>query len=648
MTFDDFFAAGQKESISPFLRPAARRWGKHLPLRISLLSGLLLLGAFIASLFVPPLSSLLLVFVYLFCGTPALLSALEHVKAKEINIDVLMTLGAFAAALMGCALDGGLLLVLFGVSAGVEERVQKRAQDALFALDRISPRMAHCVREDGTLHVRAIREIDVGTQVLVKAGEIVPLDGTVVSGSAFVDLSHLTGESHPVAKCAGDAVVAGARALDGSLTLCVERSASDSTLQRIARMVVEGADAKPRVQRLFDRLSAIYAPCVIALSVGVATLLPLVLGIPFLGQEGSLYRALAFLIAASPCALILATPTAYLSALSSCAKRGIVLKGGTVLDALVQCEHVAFDKTGTLTSGELQCVGVDALHASSFSENVPLRAALALERHASHPMGRALDRWAEENGIQPYPSEDVHVLSGRGLQGVVSIDRERYHAYFGNARWMAEIRGAQLEDTSTDHSSAELLLLQGGAVAAHFRFHFADALRQDARPLIEALKHQFYKNISMLTGDRYHVASDVATRLGITHVAADLLPEDKLHRVATLAQQTGCILVGDGMNDAPALARATVGIALGKSASHSALDAADAILLKEDLSLLPFLLKKATHTAAIVKQNIGFALGCILLAAPISLIGDLPIWLAVVLHEGGTVLVSMNALRLLR
>lgn len=643
-SFDDFFASGQKEYISPFLKPSSRRWGEHLSFKVSILSAFFLVTAFITSFFISPLSSIFLLLIYFLSGTQALLSAIEHIQARDINIDVLMTLGAFAAALMGYPLDGALLLVLFSFSESIEERVQKRAQDALFSLSRLTPQLAYCISQDGSIQSRAIQEIEAGARLLVKAGDIVPLDGILLETSALLDLSHLTGESHPVAKKPGDEIIAGARAIDCSLAIEVLRSAADSTLQRIAMLIIEAKEAKPKIQQLFERFGKTYSSIVIAITFFVALALPWLANASFLGDGGSLYRALAFLIAASPCALIIATPTAYLSALSSCAKKGIVLKGGIVLDALTRCKNIAFDKTGTLTTGELQCIGVDIMLSGSLSKAHAIAIAAALEKHASHPIARAIDRFAADNKIDPYKVEEVQVLSGQGIQGRITLDKSYAHVHFGNARWL----GIDTKNEPVSHSSADLMIESEGVAHAHFRFHFTDTIRPDAPSLIETLRKRHKKEVWMLTGDRQSIATEIATRLGITRVAADLLPEDKLEHVAKISKNSGLIMMGDGMNDAPALARATVGIALGQSASHTALHAADGFFLQEDLSLLTFLLQKAKRTARIVKQNMGFALGCIAFAAPISLFGDLPIWLAVILHEGGTVLVSLNALRLLK
>jgi Zn2+/Cd2+-exporting ATPase len=332
--FDEFFASGKEESVSPFLTPDSRIWGKNLPLRTAIFSGVLLFFSFTTSFFLPPLSHLLLLFVYFFSGTPALLGSIDDIKNLEINIDVLMTLAALLSVLIGSGMEGALLLVLFELSAAMENMVSEKTKSTLLSLHQLSPRFACVIASDGILYDRAVKEIPIGTHLLIKAGELVPLDGIVVDGSSFVNLFHLTGESHPVSKKKGNEVQAGTRNLDGTLTLEVTRTSTDSTLTRIIQLITQAQEAKPRLQRFLDRFGKWYAMTIISLFFIFALTLPFLFSIPYLGSEGGIYRALAFLIAASPCALIIATPTAYLSAISCAARKGILLKGGVVLDAL--------------------------------------------------------------------------------------------------------------------------------------------------------------------------------------------------------------------------------------------------------------------------------------------------------------------------
>lgn len=393
--FDEFFASGRSETISPFLTERGRKWAKHLSFRAAIAAAILLLSAFITQFYSFPLSRLQLIFVYFLAGTPALINTLEDLKSFEINIDVLMTLAAFLSVLIGAEMEGALLLVLFAISGAMESVVTSKTKSALNSLRHLSPTFASVLTDDGHTVERSVREIERGEKISVRAGDLIPLDGVVSEGSSFVNLVHLTGESVPIAKNPGDEVPAGARNLDGRLTIEVTHRSTESTLTRIMRMIEEAQDAKPRLQRTLDRFGARYAITIIVLAFVFATTLPLFTHLSYTGIEGSIYRALAFLIAASPCALIIATPTAYLSAISSCAKNGILLKGGVTLDALASCKTIAFDKTGTLTTGELHCIGIEP------ASNDALAIAAGLEQGAKHPIAEAILQMAQSKNIAP-------------------------------------------------------------------------------------------------------------------------------------------------------------------------------------------------------------------------------------------------------
>jgi len=640
--FDEFFASGKEESISPFLTPSSRKWGRNLPLKTALLSAALLLVSFVTSFFAPPLSHLLLLFVYFFAGTPALLGAFEDLKNLEINIDVLMTVAAFLSVLIGSSMEGALLLVLFELSAAMENMVTEKTRGTLLHLHQLSPRFACVIASDGTLYEKAVKEISLKTHLLIKAGEIVPLDGVVIEGSSSVNLFHLTGESLPVPKKKGEEVPAGARNLDGTLTLEVTRTSSDSTLSRIIQLITEAQEAKPQLQRFLDRFGKWYATTIISLFFIFALTIPLFFAIPYFGTDGGIYRALAFLIAASPCALILATPTAYLSAISCCARRGILLKGGIILDALASCKAVAFDKTGTLTTGQLSCTGIEPLAKEPLcSIEEALSIAYALERHAVHPIADAIISYAKEKNAALPELSDFKAVPGFGLEGKIALQGKSVEVKIGHAEFIRVER----EQISQKEGHLSTFLRIGHTV---FLFHFLDTLRPQSKGAIERLRDKENLRLVMLTGDHQEIAQAVAQKVGISEVFADLRPEDKLAKVAAFSSEGGLIMVGDGINDAPALARATVGISLGKIGSATAVDASDVVFLNDDLSMLDWLIRKAKKTLSIVKQNITLALCVIVFATTPALLGLVPLWIAVILHEGGTVLVGLNSLRLLR
>lgn len=652
--FDEFFASGREESISPFLTPSSRPWGKNLPLKIACVSATFLLFSFVASFYHPALSHLLLLLVYFLSGTPALLGSIEDIKNLEINIDVLMTFAALLSVIIGSGMEGALLLVLFELSYAMEGMVTSKTKGTLHNLNRLSPRFACVVAEDGTLFEKAVREVPIGTNLLIKAGEIVPLDGIVMEGNSFVNLVHLTGESHPVSKKKGDEIQAGARNLDGTLTIRVTRTSDDSTLSRIIVLITQAQEAKPQLQRLLERFGKWYAMTIMALFVIFAITIPWLFSMPYFGTEGGIYRALAFLIAASPCALIIATPTAYLSAISCCAKRGILLKGGVILDALAGCHRIAFDKTGTLTTGRLSCVGL-----KSISEGVPfcsveeaLGIAYALERNAVHPIADAICAYCTLKNIAPRELIDFKALHGSGLEGKIKHVGKEASIFIGHADFIGQKISSTLSrkwesvrnEIHLEGHMNTLLLIEDTL----FLFHFMDTVRPETVPLIERLKKKMHLQPMMLTGDHADIAQSVAKQVGIEEVYANLRPEDKLAKVAAFSHEKGLIMVGDGINDAPALARSTVGISLGKIGSATAIDASDIVFLNDDLALLDWLVGKSRQTLSIVKQNIALALGVILFASTPALLGLVPLWLAVIMHEGGTVLVGLNSLRLLK
>lgn len=653
--FTEFFELGQEESVSPFLKPDSRLWSVNLTLKASILAAVILFLSFLLS-FWPhtlPVSHLLLVGVYFLAGVPSLIEAVEDLLNGVINIDILMTLAAFSSILIGSGMEGGLLLVLFALSGSMEDAVTSKAKGAISGLHKLSPTRACVIEADGTLIERAIKEIPLGTRILVKAGQVVPLDGVVIQGISSLNLVHLTGENLPVTKTVGDEIPAGGRNLDGALTVDVTRTSADSTLSRIIKLVTEAQEARPALQRWFDSLSRKYAISIILLSTTFALTLPFILSIPFLGIEGSVYRALAFLIAASPCALIIAIPIAYLSAVSSCARRGVLIKGGVTLDALASCQAIAFDKTGTLTSGQLTCIAVEALlpeDKKRIDEAISL--AYAMERNAVHPIATAIMKYAENKQLKAVSLSDFKAIPGYGLEATYkNSETSPQTIYIGRPSYIADklpadLKKALLERTAIVEEQGELLAV---LVIDHspFVFQFRDTPRANIAQTIQAIQKRGLATV-MLTGDHVQSARRIAKELGISEFHADLAPEDKLKYVSDLAAKKGLAMIGDGVNDAPALARATVGICMGKVGNTAAVEAADVVLLQDNIELLDWLISKAKLTQQIVKQNLALATIAIICASLPALGGFVPLWLAVVMHEGGTVLVGLNALRLLR
>jgi len=645
--FDEFFASGKEESISPFLLPSARKWGHNLPLKAAILSACFLLLAYICHFLSPTFAPVFLLFVYILSGTPALIQTVQDLLNLELNIDILMTLAALLSVVIGSGMEGGLLLVLFELAGSMEIAVTQKTKNALSHLNKLSPTTAYLVEKDGHLVERSVREIPINSHILVKAGEIVPLDGHVIEGSSFITLDHLTGESAPITKTMGDEVPAGAKNLDGTLTLRTTKSYKDSTLRQIIELITHAQESKPTLQRWIDRIDKKYATTIIILTFLFAISLPWFFPhLPYIGVEGSIYRALTFLIAASPCALVIGAPTAYLSAISASASHGILLKGGAILDALAKCKKVAFDKTGTLTTGSLRCTNISPL--TEKAATIPITQALsiagALERPVKHPIANAILSFIQEKNLPYAAIENFLAVAGRGVKATLSDTS--LPCYLGNKAFLLE-QHPELQPffSSNLSSSVQTYLFYDQAL---FAFHFEDEIRPYAKEVLSDLQKNLNMDISILTGDEEHNAQKVATQLEIQHVLSQLKPEDKLAQIAKLSHKQDLIMIGDGVNDAPALARATVGISMGKIGSSAAIAVSDVIFLHDNLSHLPWIIKKSHDTLRIIKQNLSLALCVIFLASIPALFGWVPLWLAVVLHEGGTLLVGLNSLRLLR
>jgi len=648
--FDEFIESGFEESVSPFLTRTSRLWGKWIGLKASMAAACLLIASFIFS-FSPhllPLSYFFLILVYFLAGIPSLIDAIEDISTMEINIDVLMTLAAFLSILIGSGMEGALLLVLFSLSGAIEESVTFKAKGAISSLKALAPPKAYVV-DNGIIHERSVKDICVGTSILIKSGEVVPLDGTVTEGISTVNLVHLTGENLPVTKTIGDEIPAGARNLEGMLVLQVSRTSRDSTLATLIKLITTAQEAKPKLQRWIDTLSNRYALTIILLAFAFALFLPLIAGIPYFGIEGSIYRGLAFLIAASPCALVIAIPIGYLSAISACARKGILLKGGITLDAIAGCKAIAFDKTGTLTTGELACTRITPLSGQSPEEmKRTLSIAVGMEQNSTHPIAKGLLKHAQDNHIRAASIAQYQSTPGYGLEGLVDGEK----VYIGRPSYIQSSLDEndrlllQKQMQLCEKEGKLLAVLQIGQALTLLEFQ--DTPRPHMKELIKDLKRKFKLRILMLTGDHSSSASMIAESLGIDEIFADLKPEDKLKHITELSNHTQLAMIGDGINDAPALARASVGIAMGKVGSATAIDASDVVLLHDNLELLDWLFLKALSTQRIIKENVVLASAAILFATTPALLGWVPLWLAVLIHEGGTILVGLNSLRLLK
>lgn len=642
---NSFFESGMSEETSPMLSPKNRSLSRNLSLKSAFLS----LGTYLFALttywfHAENVSHLFIILTFFLAGTPALIKSLDDISKKIVNIDILMTSAAFGSIFIGGALEGALLLVLFAISESLGQMVSGKAKSTLVSLKHLAPKIAWVVLEGGNLKKISVNQVQVGDIIRIKSGEVVPLDGQIIHGSSSINLMHLTGEKTPKSCQQGSFVPAGAHNLEGSFDLRVLKTGADSTIAHIINLVIQAQKSKPRLQQRLDKYSSKYAITIFAISTAIAILLPLFTSIPFLGPHSALYRALAFLIAASPCALIIAIPIAYLSAINACAKHGVLLKGGVILDRLASCNSIVMDKTGTLTTGELTCIRCDI-----FGPDNPdfLPSILALEQSSTHPIAEAIVTYLTNNHIVPRTADQYHTIPGQGVEGIF----QGVKAFVGRVTSaLHNIPSNYIQEI--EHHVA--LAKQRGEIcslaylSSHCAlFYFKDTPRPNAKKIVQELKKEGY-SVSMLTGDHYVSAQNTAKLLEISEVFSDLSPADKLHKIQELAKQRQILMVGDGINDAPALAQATVGVAMGEAGSATAIEAADIVLLHDNISSLPWIIRKAKQTRKIVTQNLGLALFIILCVSWPASLGIIPLWLAVILHEGSTIIVGLNALRLLK
>lgn len=581
-----------------------------------------------------------LALVYFAGGLPATWRALSALWREHIlDIDLLMVVAAIAAAIVGAPFEGAVLLTLFSVSTALEHHALGRARRAVEALMALRPETAFRKNKNGTVVEVPAAELAVGDTVILRPGGRVPTDGMIVHGRGGIDEANITGESMPVSKEPGQQVFEATVNLDGILEVAVTRTVSDSTIARMIQLVTQAQEARAPSERFSAWFGQRYTVAVI---LGAALAFA---GFYWLGRdwEQALYKAATLLVAASPCAIVISVPAAILSALSAAARGGVLFKGGSALETLAAIDIFAFDKTGTLTNGRAAVTRIIALDGD---ERCLLSLLAGLEAHSEHHIAAAIRREAAVHGIEPANVVDV---SSRPSAGIVGSD-ELGLLWAGNPHLVRDM-GASVDRVEfrelADSTQTVVYLGRGptilGAVSV------ADEARASSAPALAALRDGGVHRIVMMTGDRRPVALRIGAELGLApdEVHAEMFPEDKVRRVGELAGKGKIAFVGDGVNDAAALARADVGIAMGAAGSDVALQAADVALLSEDMTKLAEAHRLARRTAAIIRQNLIVAIGAMLGLVTGGLFFDLPLPLAVIGHEGGTVLVVLNGLRLL-
>jgi Zn2+/Cd2+-exporting ATPase len=568
--------------------------------------------------------------------------ALVSARAGVLDINVLMIVAVVGAMLLGEWSEAASVIFLFALAQLLEARAMDRARGAIGALMDLAPAEA-LVRRDGRELRLPVDEVVLGDLVLVRPGEKIPLDGRVAAGDSYVNQAPVTGESLPVERQAGDDVFAGTINGRGALDVVVTHLRGDSTLARIIHLVERAQAQRAPSQTFIDRFARIYTPIVLAAAVVVA------LGPPLLfGQAWStwFYRSLVLLVISCPCALVISTPVSIVSALAAAARKGVLIKGGARLERMAHVRCVAFDKTGTLTRGKVRVVEVLAVDGADSSE--VLRVAASLETRSEHPIGHAIAAHALEHGIVPLAVESFHSLPGRGAEARLGSDTivVGSHRLFEERGLCSPAMEAALDRMSALGCSAVMVGAAGSGIGV---IGVADEPRESGHDAVALLRKQGVRHVVLLTGDHEPAARALAEALDLDGFRAGLLPEDKVAAVGDLRQRYGSVaMVGDGVNDAPALAAADVGIAMGVAGTDAALETADVALMADELLKIPYALRLSRATNRNIRANIAFSIALKSAFLVMAVTGAATLWMAVAADMGASLIVIANALRLLK
>lgn len=563
-------------------------------------------------------------------------------KNRTLNINALMTIAVTGAMAIGEWPEAAMVMVLFALAEHIEELSLDRARHAIRSLLAMTPETATVRREDGTWIDIEAKKVAVGVVVRVRPGERIPLDGEVIEGVSAVNQAPITGESMPVEKGPGAQVFAGTINTTGSFQFRVTKAAGDTTLAHIIHAVEEAQTGRAPTQRFVDRFAGVYTPLILSLAILVALIPPLVLGQSFLAW---IYRALVLLVIGCPCALVISTPVTVVSGLATAARRGILIKGGAYLEQGRKLKVVAFDKTGTITEGEPSVT--DFLPQGGEETRRSLSCAAALAVRSDHPLSQAIAAYAREAAVSPPELSEFVALPGRGTKGRLNDE----WLYLGSHRLIDDLNVChpELEELFTaleSQGKSVVILADGQGVLAVFGV--ADAVRVGSREAVADL-HSLGLRTVVLSGDNQQTVAAIAEQVGIEDARGGLLPEEKLAAITDLVgtyDQVG--MAGDGINDAPALAAASIGFAMGAAGSDTALEVADVALMDDDLRRLPYFIRLSRRTAVILAENIGLALGVKAVFFGLAFVGEATLWMAVVADMGVGLLVVFNGLRLLR
>ena len=576
-------------------------------------------------------------------GYSLFMTGFKHLVKLKFDMNTLMTIAIIGAAIIGEWGEGATVVILFAISEALERYSMDKARQSIESLMDIAPKEA-LVRRNGEEIMIAVDDIEIGDVIIVKPGQKLAMDGIVIKGISTLNESAITGESVPVAKTIDDEVFAGTLNEEGLLEVKVTKHVDDTTLAKIIHLVEEAQAEKAPSQTFVDKFAKYYTPAILVLAALIAIVPPL------LGADWSdwIYQGLAALVVGCPCALVVSTPVAIVTAIGNAAKNGVLIKGGIHLEEAGRLKVVAFDKTGTLTKGVPTVTNIVTF---SGDERQLLAITAAMEKASQHPLASAIIKKAIKTGVdfERINVNDFQSITGKGIRA--TVDNQVY--YIGSPYLFEELHGSIVEQyqqmIATMQAEGKTVIVLGTAQHIYMLVAVADEIRQTSKDVIRKLYQAGIEKTVMLTGDNRRTAEAIGKAVGVSDIQADLLPEHKLNAVKKLREQYQSVaMVGDGVNDAPALAASTVGIAMGGAGTDTALETADIALMSDDLMKLPYTIKLSRKTLTIIKQNIAFALGLKLMALVLVVPGWLTLWIAIFADMGATLLVTFNSLRLLR
>ncbi|MCL6459655.1 MAG: cadmium-translocating P-type ATPase [Gorillibacterium sp.] len=561
-------------------------------------------------------------------------------KERDLDVDLLMVIAAVGAASIGYWMDGAILIFIFSLSGALEEYTMERTNHEITSIMQLRPEEAFVVLEGIERKVK-VEQLEVGQIVLVRPGERIPADGRIVEGQSAVDQASITGESLPIDKAVDDEVFAGTINGQGALKISVTKPAGETLLSRIIHLVQEAKNEMPPSQLFVERFEGIYAKIVVLSALLLMTIPPFLLDWTW---DKTIYRAMIFLVVASPCALVSSIMPAILAGISNAARKGVLFKGGIHLEQIGNVAVVAFDKTGTLTEGKPKVTDIHTFQ--EYSESALLILAASLEHLSEHPIAKAIVHIAKDKGLVLEPASELQAVTGLGVHGLVSgVDCRigKRGLLIGLQMEPEQVRIAK----ELEADGKTVIFVEAGGLFIGI-LAVQDTLRANAEEAVAALK-KMNKRVVMLTGDSLSTAQVIGKQAGVDEVYAELLPEHKVDIIKKLTAEYGKVaMIGDGVNDAPALATASVGIAMGAAGTDVALETANVVLMADDISKIPYAISLGLRTSRVIKQNVSFAIAVIILLVLTNFLGGINLPSGVVGHEGSTLVVIISGLRLLR